>query len=90
MLCADDLVWKGETGHVTFNVSDDLLHKQRTLYGSWVTSLANMEQCCDDLVGWNLHPDRIVTDAFPLAKAPDAYALMASGKSGKVVIEPEA
>jgi threonine dehydrogenase-like Zn-dependent dehydrogenase len=83
-------VYLGETGHVTFNVSDDLLHKQRTLHGSWVTSLANMEQCCEDLVGWNLHPDIIVTDVFPLAKAPEAYALMAAGKSGKIVIEPEA
>jgi threonine dehydrogenase-like Zn-dependent dehydrogenase len=82
-------VFLGETGQVTFNVGDDLLHKQRTLYGSWVTSLANMEQCCDDLVAWNLHPDRIVTNAFPLTQAPQAYALMATGKSGKVVIEPE-
>ena len=78
----------GETGNVTFNVSDDLLHKQRTLFGSWVTSLHNMDQCCDDLVAWNLHPDRIVTDVFPLARAAEAYALMATGKCGKVVIEP--
>jgi threonine dehydrogenase-like Zn-dependent dehydrogenase len=82
-------VFLGETGHVNLNVSDDLLHKQRTIYGSWVTSVHNMDECCDDLVAWNAHPDRIVTDAFPLANAPDAYALMATGKCGKVVIEPE-
>jgi threonine dehydrogenase-like Zn-dependent dehydrogenase len=81
-------VYLGETGNVTFNVSDDLLHTQRTLYGSWVTSLHNMDQCCDDLVAWNLHPDRIVTDVFPLSRASEAYALMATGKCGKVVIEP--
>ena len=81
-------VYLGETGNVTFNVSDDLLHKQRTLFGSWVTSLHNMDQCCDDLVAWNIHPDRIVTDVFPLARAAEAYALMATGKCGKVVIEP--
>jgi threonine dehydrogenase-like Zn-dependent dehydrogenase len=81
-------VYLGETGNVTFNVSDDLLHKQRTLYGSWVTSLHNMDQCCDDLVAWGLHPDKIVTDVFPLSRAAEAYALMATGKCGKVVIEP--
>jgi threonine dehydrogenase-like Zn-dependent dehydrogenase len=81
-------VYLGETGHVTFQVSDDLMHKQRTLIGSWVTSLHNMEQCCDDLVAWDLHPDRIVTDVFPLSKAPEAYELMASGTSGKVIVDP--
>lgn len=81
-------VYLGETGHVTFQVSDDLMHKQRTLIGSWVTSLSHMEQCCDDLVAWGKHPDRIVTHRFPLEKAPEAYALMAEGKCGKVVIEP--
>jgi threonine dehydrogenase-like Zn-dependent dehydrogenase len=47
-----------------------------------------MDQCCDDLVAWDLHPDKIVTDVFPLSRAAEAYALMATGKCGKVVIEP--
>jgi threonine dehydrogenase-like Zn-dependent dehydrogenase len=80
-------VYIGETGHVTFNVSDDLMHRQRTLYGSWVTSLHNMDQCCDDLAAWGLHPHDIITDALPLEEVSEAYALMAGGKSGKVVIE---
>lgn len=82
-------VYLGETGHVTFQVSDDLMHKQRTLIGSWVTSLANMEQCCDDLVAWDMHPDRIVSDVLPLSEAARAYEMMAGGNTGKVVIDPE-
>ena len=82
-------VYLGETGHVTFQVSDDLMHKQRTLIGSWVTSLANMEQCCDDLVSWDFHPDRIVTNVLPLSEAAKAYEIMAAGNSGKVIIDPE-
>ncbi len=82
-------VYLGETGHVTFDVSDDLLHKQRTLIGSWVTSLDNMEQCCEDLVLWNKHPDIIVTHKFSIEQAAEAYALMAEGRCGKVVIEPK-
>jgi threonine dehydrogenase-like Zn-dependent dehydrogenase len=65
------------------------MHKQRRLIGSWVTSLANMEQCCEDLAAWDAHPDRIVTHRFPLEKAPEAYQLMADGQCGKVIIEPQ-
>jgi threonine dehydrogenase-like Zn-dependent dehydrogenase len=80
-------VYIGETGSVEFDVSDDLLHRQRTLYGSWVTSVHNMDQCCDDLEAWGLHPHDLITDAFPLERAGEAYALMAGGRSGKVIIE---
>ena len=82
-------VYLGETGHVKFDVSDDLLHKQRSLIGSWVSSLANMEECTYDLVAWGLHPDGIVTHSFPLSKAAEAYELMSSGGCGKVIIDPE-
>ncbi len=81
-------VYLGETGDVKFNVSDDLLHQQRTVYGSWVTSLDNMEQCCEDLVLWNKHPDIIVTNTFNIEQASKAYKLMAKGQCGKIVIEP--
>ena len=38
------------------------------------------------LVRWNLHPADIITHRFPLECASDAYALMASGKCGKVAV----
>lgn len=79
-------VYIGETGPVQFDVSDDLLHRQRTIYGSWVTSVHNMDQCCEDLDAWGLHPHDIITDAFALDEAAAAYRLMAGGKSGKVII----
>ena len=79
-------VFVGETGPVEFDVSDDLLHRQRTIYGSWVTSVHDMDQCCEDLDAWGVHPHDIITDAFPLSEAPAAYALMAGGQSGKVVV----
>jgi threonine dehydrogenase-like Zn-dependent dehydrogenase len=81
-------VYIGETGTVQFDVSEDLMHRQRTLIGSWVTSLHHMEQCCADLADWNMHPHTIITDRFPLDRAADAYALAAAGRGGKVVILP--
>jgi threonine dehydrogenase-like Zn-dependent dehydrogenase len=63
-----------------------MIHDQKTLYGSWVTSTWLMEELVERLVRWNLHPADIVTHRFPLEQASDAYALMASGKCGKVAV----
>jgi threonine dehydrogenase-like Zn-dependent dehydrogenase len=38
------------------------------------------------MVRWKIHPEELVTNRFALEKAGEAYALMASGKSGKVAV----
>ncbi len=76
----------GEGGEVTFDVSQTLIHRQVTLYGSWVTSLRTMAELLDRLVDWGLHPADIVTDAFPLAQADEAYRVAADAAAGKVSI----
>lgn len=80
------IVFLGEGGTVTFDPSPDLLHDQKTIYGSWVTSIWRMEELVERLVRWGIHPEDLVTHRFPLEKADEAYALMASGKCGKVAI----
>jgi threonine dehydrogenase-like Zn-dependent dehydrogenase len=80
----------GEGGTVTFNPSPDIIHDQKTIYGSWVTSTWLMEELVERLVRWNLHPEDIVTHRFPLDRADEAYSLMASGRCGKVAVCPNA
>jgi threonine dehydrogenase-like Zn-dependent dehydrogenase len=80
------IVLIGEGGGLQFNPSPDLIHDQKTIYGSWVTSIWLMEELTERLVRWNLHPADIITHRFPLDEAADAYALMASGKCGKVAV----
>jgi threonine dehydrogenase-like Zn-dependent dehydrogenase len=80
------IVFLGEGGTVEFNPSPDIIHDQKTIYGSWVTSTWLMEKLVERLVRWNLHPADIITHRFPLERAADAYALMASGKCGKVAV----
>ena len=80
------IVFIGEGGKVEFNPSPDMIHDQKTLYGSWVTSTWLMEELVERLVRWNLHPADIITHRFPLEQAAEAYALMSSGKCGKVAI----
>jgi len=71
---------------VNFSPSPDIIHDQKTIYGSWVTSIWLMEELVERLVRWGLHPDKLITHRFPLEKAPEAYALMAKGQCGKVAI----
>lgn len=78
----------GEGGTVTFNPSPDMIHEQKTIYGSWVTSTWLMEELVERLVRWNLHPEDIVTHRFTLDHAGEAYSLMASGRCGKVAVCP--
>ncbi|GAB94514.1 threonine dehydrogenase-like Zn-dependent dehydrogenase [Kineosphaera limosa] len=76
----------GEGGDVSFAVSDLLIHKQITLYGSWVTSVRNMEDLLEQLVRWQLHPEVVVTHRMPLSEASRAYEIADSGEGGKVCI----
>ncbi len=82
------IVMVGEGGTVTFNPSPDVIHDQKTIYGSWVTSTWMMEELVERLVRWNLHPEDIVTHRFSLDRADEAYRLMASGRCGKVAVCP--
>ena len=76
----------GEGGTLELNPSPDLIHDQKTLYGSWVTSLANIEDLVERLPRWDMHPEVTVSHRFPLEQAAAAYATMDGGASGKVAI----
>jgi threonine dehydrogenase-like Zn-dependent dehydrogenase len=80
------IVFLGEGGKVEFNPSPDIIHDQKTVYGSWVTSTWLMDELVERLVRWKLHPADLVTHRFCLDDADEAYALMASGKCGKVAV----
>lgn len=80
------IAFVGEGGTVEFQPSPDIIHDQKTIYGSWVTSTWLMEELVERLVRWNLHPAEIITHRFGLEDAENAYALMASGKCGKVAV----
>jgi threonine dehydrogenase-like Zn-dependent dehydrogenase len=80
------IVMVGEGGTVAFNPSPDIIHEQKTIYGSWVTSTWLMEELVESLVRWKLHPEDIVTHRFRLDQAGEAYSLMSSGRCGKVAV----
>jgi threonine dehydrogenase-like Zn-dependent dehydrogenase len=80
------MVMIGEGGRMEMNPSPDMIHDQKMLVGSWVTSTWKMMELVERLVRWKLHPADLITHRFPLDKVDEAYALMASGKCGKVAV----
>jgi threonine dehydrogenase-like Zn-dependent dehydrogenase len=69
-------------------VSPTLIHPSITIIGSWVTSLEHMRELVERLPFWDLHPEVVVSDQFPIAEAGAAYALADAGRSGKVALVP--
>ena len=80
------MVMLGEGGCMEMNPSPDMIHDQKVLVGSWVTSTWKMMELVEHLVRWNLHPADLITHRFALENVDQAYALMASGKCGKVAV----
>jgi len=76
----------GEGGTMELNPSPDLIHDQKTIYGSWVTTIWRMEELVERIVRWGIHPEDLVTHRFTLDQADKAYELMAEGKCGKVAV----
>jgi len=80
------IVFIGEGGTCSFEPSPDIIHDQKTIYGSWVTNIWRMEELVERIVRWGIHPEDLITHRFPLDKVDEAYSLMASGKCGKVAV----
>jgi len=81
-----DIAFVGEGNSCTFQPSPDIIHDQKKIHGSWVTSIWLMEELVERLERWNIHPADLVTHRFSLDQVADAYQLMASGQCGKVAI----
>jgi threonine dehydrogenase-like Zn-dependent dehydrogenase len=78
----------GEGGRLDIDVSHQVIHRNLTLLGSWVTSRWRTAELLERLVRWRLHPEVLVTHQFPLERVAEAYAVADSGVAGKVAVTP--
>ena len=60
----------GEGGTCGFDPSPDIIHDQKTIYGSWVTKIWRMEELVERIVRWGIHPAELITHRFTLDKCP--------------------
>ncbi len=79
------VVFLGEHGNLSLNPSFTVIQKQLTLYGSWMSGIAEMEDTIEHIVRWKIKPEEIVTHTFPITKVKEAFELSDAGKAGKVV-----
>jgi len=80
------IVFIGEGGTCEFNPSPDIIHDQKTIYGSWVTNIWRMEELVERIERWGIHPADLITNRFKLEDASEGFSLMNDGKCGKVAI----
>ena len=80
----------GEGHTVTIDPSPQLLHKELTLYGTWVFSLSTMMELIEYLARFRprLPLEKLVSDRYSIEQAPQALADFSAGKTaGKAVFE---
>ncbi|HEV2889383.1 MAG TPA: zinc-binding dehydrogenase [Frankiaceae bacterium] len=76
----------GEGGRLDVDVSHQVIHRNLTILGSWVTSRWRTAELLERLVRWRLHPEVLVTHQFPLDRVAEAYEVADSGVAGKVAV----
>ena len=79
------VVFIGEGGQVTLDVSPDLLRRQVTLMGSWTFSTVGQKACTDFIADRGIDVDALFTHRWTLEQADEAYRIFDAQTSGKGV-----
>lgn len=82
------VVFLGEGGDVTIDVSNDMNRKQLSIYGSWTFSKNGQAACARFVAERKIDVDSLFTHSWPLAQAAEAYALFDTQTTGKAVLIP--
>jgi threonine dehydrogenase-like Zn-dependent dehydrogenase len=76
----------GEGGHVTLDVSPDMLRRQVTLIGSWTFSTIGQKDCADFVAERGVDVDALFSHRWLLEQAEEAYQVFDRQSDGKGVI----
>lgn len=77
----------GESGERTaFHVSNQIIHKQLTLYGSWTFSTGGLGEVAKFVAERHVPLGKLITHRFALSEAAEAYRLFDTARTGKVVL----
>jgi threonine dehydrogenase-like Zn-dependent dehydrogenase len=78
----------GEGGSVTLDVSNDVIRRQITMYGSWTFSKSGQDDCARFIAEHGVPVEKLITHRFPLAEAATAYAEFDRQQMGKGMLIP--
>lgn len=76
----------GEGNTTTFNISQQIIHRQLTIYGSWTFSTHGLGEVAQFVANRNIPLKNLITHTFPLEQTAKAYQIFDGGKTGKVVL----
>nr|WP_238540164.1 zinc-binding dehydrogenase [Pseudomonas sp. GM84] len=82
------VVFVGEGGEVTIDVSNDLNRKQLTVMGSWTFSKVGQASCARFIAERKVDVDGLFTHSWPLEQAEQAYEIFDTQTTGKGVLIP--
>ncbi len=82
------VVFLGEGGNVTIDVSNEMNRKQLSVFGSWTFSKNGQADCARFVTSRRIDVDSLFTHAWPLAQAREAYELFDTQTTGKGVLLP--
>ncbi|MFC0385161.1 zinc-dependent alcohol dehydrogenase family protein [Muricoccus vinaceus] len=82
------VVFLGEGGTVTIDVSNEMNRKQLSIFGSWTFSRNGQADCARFVVERGLDVDSLFTHEWPLEQAEEAYRLFDTQTMGKGLLVP--
>ena len=82
------LCFVGEGGTVTLDVSNDVIRRQITMYGSWTFSKNGQHDCARFIAEHDVPVEKLITHRFALAEADTAYRQFDRQQMGKGMILP--
>jgi threonine dehydrogenase-like Zn-dependent dehydrogenase len=82
------LCFVGEGGAVTLDVSNDIIRRQITMYGSWTFSKNGQDDCARFIAEHGVPIEKLITHRFKLKDAVNAYAQFDKQTMGKGMIIP--
>lgn len=83
------VAYVGEGKNVTIDVSNQIIHKQLTVIGSWVYSIPDLIELLDFVVKEKIKLTDIITHKYTIDNAVEAMSTADSGKCGKVIFKWE-
>ncbi|MGC4045532.1 MAG: alcohol dehydrogenase catalytic domain-containing protein [Armatimonas sp.] len=82
------IVFVGEAGDLTLNISNDMLRRGLTLHGQWHYPLGLYEKLMAQIATLGPQIEKLITHRFPLERVEDSFAIQATGNCGKVILLP--
>ncbi|MDE2969739.1 MAG: zinc-binding dehydrogenase [Chloroflexota bacterium] len=76
----------GEGGTVTFDATNDIIHRQVTLMGSWTFSTVVLEELGHYVVDRSIPLRDMITRTFTLDQVAEAFTDFEAGAAGKYVV----